>query len=203
MLDVGECGRMSLRYAALFEVTQADDVAGLLCLEDAEFVEAAIRILVDGEVGRLQIDQMVGLLRKGYSKHFVLNKLSGVFDESFKPGRLPGVRRCLRRYRLAQIPVIGGALGRLFGMSGESFRERRFRVLENQLYLLAKASDSEIIEGIGACPWGGIHRLALLDRVDALEVGTQPKVLAIANDLLRVAAVHRAAARVKADASAD
>ncbi len=194
---------MSLRYTALFDAALVDDVSGFFCLEDREFVAATVRMLVDVDDAPACDDELLNALRVGYSKLFVLNLLSQKIGLAFKPGRLPGIRRRLQRYRWSRIPFVGVFVRRFFGIPGESLKERRIRVLENQLYLLAKATEEKKLEEIGACPWGGVHRQVLLDRLQVLEGSSSPRVLALANELLRVANRSASVKEVNSNASAD
>ncbi len=179
--------------SALFATSLADDAAALCLLEDAAFVDAALSAMVECEVAADEALRFVLLLRQGFSKHYVLTRMAEHWGSAFRPGKLPGVRRRLGHYRLAGWPLLGWLVRRLFGWPGESPSERRLRVMENQTYLLAKMA----LEQVGAAalplaPWGGLHRVPLLQQLLLAESQMSPERKAIYQALLQAADSRRA-----------
>lgn len=172
--------------STLFETRLADDAAALWLLEDEAFVRAALTILVEGEVVADDLLHFSLLLRQGFSKHHVLAAMAVRWGEAFRPGKLPGVRLRLGRYRLGCWPIIGGLIRLVFGLPGESASERRQRVIENQLYLLAR-SIYELAgeEKMQLAPWGGLHRVGLLQELLDAESRMSPEVKATYAILMR------------------
>lgn len=157
--------------STLFETRLADDAASLWLLEDEAFVHAALTLLVEDRNALNESMHFVLLLREGYSKHFVLNEMAVRWRDAFRPGNLPGVRRRLERYRLACFPLIGGLFGRIFGLPNESGPARRLRVMENQLYLLARlVRDFSGDSKMPLAAWGGAHRVCLLRELLGVEM---------------------------------
>lgn len=172
--------------STLFETRLADDAAALWLLEDEAFVHAALTLLVEGEVAADDSMHFSLLLRQGFSKHSVLAAMAVRWGEAFRPSRLPGVRRRLGFYRLGCWPIVGGLIRLVFGLPGESAFERRLRVIENQLYLLAR-SVYELAgeENIQPAPWGGLHRVVLLQELLDAESRMPPEIKATYAALMR------------------
>lgn len=163
--------------STFFATRLADDAAALWLLEDAEFVDAAMTTMVEGEVLQDDLMRFVLLLRQGFSKHYVLAAIARHLGAAFWPGRLPGVRRRLASYRMGCLPVVGRLMRLVFGLPGESISERRLRVMENQLYLLAKkAMEHTGEEAFPPAPWGGVHRMALLQGLLNAESRIPPEI---------------------------
>lgn len=172
--------------STLFETRLADDAAGLWLLEDEAFVQAALTLLVEEEVVADDSMRYVLLLRQGFSKHHVLAAMAVRWGEAFRPGKLPGIRRRLGRYRLGCWPIVGGLIRLVFGLPGDSVPQRRLRVIENQLYLLAR-SVYELAgeEKIPPAPWGGLHRVVLLQDLLDAESRMSPAIKATYVALMR------------------
>lgn len=184
-----------LGLPTLFETRVADDAAALWLLEDEAFVSAAVSLTVDGEASANDLADLVMLLRLGYSKHYVLVAIADRWGTAFKPGKLPGIRRRLNRYRLGQLPLIGWLIRSIFRFPGETVLERRLRVVENQLYLVAKLmAEHDVGRGLPAAPWGGLHRSPLLKDMLLLEAGMAPEAKAIYGELLSAAYQHSSSA---------
>ncbi|UCV20759.1 hypothetical protein [Ferribacterium limneticum] len=165
--------------STLFETRLADDANGLWLLEDEAFVDAVLNILVESPVTADKRTQFVLLLRSGFSKHHVLAEIADQSKEYFRAGRLPGINRRLGQYRLVCRPVVGSVIRWLLGLPSDSPSERRLRIIENQLYLLAKTT----FERVGGAhfpfaPWGGIHRLGMLQELIEIEGQMEPSVKA-------------------------
>lgn len=173
----------------LFEPCLADDAPGLWLLEDDAFVGALLNSCVEGDLLPEEKPRFVSLLRQGYSKHYVLAAVANHFNKRFRPGKLPGVRRRLGRYRLGRWPILGFVIRRVFNLPGESITERRLRVVENQLYLLAKMAHGQVdSQSLPiAAPWGGLHRLPLLRDLVELESKLDPAAKATYAALLDAA----------------
>lgn len=172
--------------STLFETRLADDAAALWLLEDEAFVHAALTLLVEEEVVADDSMRFVLLLRQGFSKHYVLAAMAVHWGEVFRPGKLPGIRRRLGRYRLGCWPIVGGLIRLVLGLPGDSVSERRLRVIENQLYLLAR-SVYELAgeEKIPPAPWGGLHRVVLLQELLDAESRMSPEIKATYLALMR------------------
>lgn len=172
--------------STLFETRLADDAAALWLLEDEAFVHAALTLLVEGEVAADDSMHFVLLLRQGFSKDHVLTAIAGRRRNVFRPGKLPGVRWRLGRYRVGCWPIVGGLVRLVLGSPGDSLSERRLRVIENQLYLLAK-SVYELVgeEKIPPAPWGGLHRVVLLQELLDTESRMSPEIRATYAALMR------------------
>ena len=177
---------MVVGISTLFETRLADDAAALWLLEDEAFVRAALTLLVEEEALADESMHFVLLLRQGYSKHHVLAAMADRWGNAFRPGKLPGVRWRLGRYRASCWPIVGGLIRMIFGLPGDSVSERRLRVIENQLYLLAK-SVRELAgeENIPPAPWGGLHRAVLLQDLLDIESRMSPKIRANYEALMR------------------
>ncbi len=173
---------------SFFETGRASEARELWLLEDESFINAIFNVLVDTKVTPETRQQFVVQLRNGYSKHFVLSEIAERYHEVFLPGRMPGIRRRVKRYRLSRLPVIGWLFQRIFGIPGESSAERRMRVVENQLYLLAKlAYDSSNGRKLPLAPWGGVHRVVLVDELLEIESKLSPEAKAIFRELIGAA----------------
>lgn len=177
---------MVVGISTLFETQLADDAAALWLLEDEAFVHAALTLLVEGEVSADDSMYFVLLLRQGYSKYRVLAAIADRWSNAFRPGKVPGVRWRLGRYRVGCWPIVGGLIRLVFGLQGDSVSERRLRVIENQLYLLAK-SVYELAgeERIPPAPWGGLHRFGLLQELLDTESRMPPEIRAAYEALMR------------------
>lgn len=177
---------MVVGISTLFETRLADDAAALWLLEDEAFVHAALTLLVEEEVVADDSMRYVLLLRQGFSKHHVLAAMAVRWGEAFRPGKLPGVRRRLGRYRLSRWPIVGGLIRLVLGLPGDSVPERRLRVIENQLYLLAR-SVYELAgeEKTPSAPWGGLHRVVLLQELMDAESRMSPAIKATYVALMR------------------
>lgn len=177
---------MVVGISTLFETRLADHAAALWLLEDEAFVRAALTLLVEEEA--LADDSMyfVLLLRQGYSKHHVLAAMADRWSNAFRPGKLPGVLWRLRRYRAGCWPIVGGLIRWVLGLPGDSVSERRLRVIENQLYLLAKSVyEFAGAEMIPPAPWGGLHRVVLLQELLDTESRMPPEIRATYEALMR------------------
>lgn len=177
---------MAVGISTMFETRLADDAAALWLLEDEAFVQAALTLLVEGEVAANDSMYFVLQLRQGYSKHRVLAAIAVRWRETFRAGKLPGVRRRLGCYRLGCWPIVGGLIRLVLGVPGDSLSERRLRVIENQLYLLAKsvyvlAGEQEI----PPAPWGGLHRVVLLQELLDTESRMSPEIRSTYGALMR------------------
>jgi hypothetical protein len=86
------------------------------------------------------------------------------------------------------LPVVGRLIRLVFGLPGESISERRLRVMENQLYLLAKmAMEHTGEEAFPPAPWGGLHRMALLQGLLNAESRMSPEIKATYRALMTAA----------------
>lgn len=170
---------LAVGISTLFETRLADDAAALWLLEDEAFVLAALTCLVEGEVAADDAMHFVLLLRQGFSKHYVLAAIADRWHETFRPGKLPGVRRRLGRYRLSCWPMVGGLIRLIFDLPNESDSARRLRVIENQLYLLARLA-YELVgdKKFPIAAWGGLHRVALLQGLLDAELRMSPEIRA-------------------------
>lgn len=165
---------------ALFESCLVDDAVALWYLEDAVFVQAALNSMVDCEMAQREAMRFVLLLRQGFSKHSVLLAMAVHWGKSFRPGRVPGVRRRLRYYRIGCWPVLGRLVRLVFDLPSESNSERRLRIIENQLYLLAKGMYESLGDAkLPLAPWGGLHRVRLLNELIDAESRMSPEVKAV------------------------
>lgn len=161
----------------------------LWLLEDAAFVQAALGSMVEGEITQDEAMRFVLLLRQGFSKHHVLVAMADRWGKAFRPGRMPGVRRRLGRYRMGCWPVVGGLVRMVFGLPSESDPERRLRIIENQLYLLAKAIYESLGEAkLPLAPWGGGHRVRLLQELMDAESRMSPEIKSTYMALMQAAA---------------
>jgi hypothetical protein len=177
-----------LGVSTLFDTTLVDEASQLWMLEDEAFVSSALRILVDKALEPETQFRFVWLLRQGYSKHFVLARMADQWGALFRPGKLPGMRRRLNRYRLTRLPILGGLMRLIFNLPSESLGPRRLRVIENQLYLLAKNEhDARPGIGLAAAPWGGLHRGPLLQKMFDAEADMTPAVKSTYRALMNAA----------------
>jgi hypothetical protein len=177
-----------LGVSTLFDATLVDEAVELWMLEDEAFVSSALMILVDEALEPEIQFPFVWLLRQGYSKHFVLARMADQWGVLFRPGKLPGVRRRLKRYRLTRLPLVGSLMRLYFGLPSESLDQRRLRVVENQLYLLAKNEhDARPGIGLAAAPWGGLHRAPLLQKMIDAEADMTPAVKSTYRALINAA----------------
>lgn len=169
--------RVCLGSATLFDACLVEEASMLLMLEDEAFVHSALGILVDAELGVDVGLPFVWLLRQGYSKLFVVAQMADQWGESFRPGRLPGLRRRLKQYQLTRLPIVGTLMCLVFNLPSESRAQRRLRVIENQLYLLAKIDHGSRADEMFECvPWGGFHRLPLLQMALDAEANMSPAI---------------------------
>ncbi len=163
--------------SVLFDAILVNEAVELWLLEDDAFVSSALKILVDQEIEAEIKFSFVWLLRQGYSKHYVLVKMADYWGNVFRPKKLPGIRRRIGRYRLTRLPIIGSLLRLIFNLPSESRDDRRLRVIENQIYLLAKSSNYLCFEnGFAMVPWGGVHRIPLLQSIIDAETNMTPAV---------------------------
>lgn len=177
---------LAVGIATLFDTHLADDAAALWLLEDEAFVHAALALLVESEDALDDALHFVMLLRQGYSKHHVLAGMAVRWGDVFRPGKLPGVRRRLGRYRMGGWPIVGGLIRWFFGLPSESDSARRLRVIENQLYLLARlARELAGDDKIPLAAWGGLHRVALLQELLDTEAQLSPELKATYAALMR------------------
>lgn len=180
--------KVCLGSATLFDACLVEEAAMLWMLEDEAFVHSALGILVDSELGTEVGFPFVWLLRQGYSKHFVVAQMAGQLGESFRPGRLPGVRRRLKQYRLTRLPIVGTLMRLVFNLPSESCAQRRLRVIENQLYLLAKSDHgSRADDMFESVPWGGLHRIPLLQMALDAEANMSPAIKSTYRTLINAA----------------
>lgn len=166
----------------------ANDLSELCVLEDQEFVDAAHDILVQRQISVEDANRFVLLIRQGFSKCYVLAEMAHYWGADFYPGRLPGLRQHLKRFRYGNLPVIGYFFRFIFRLPDNNFKARRFRVIENQQYLLAKfffeRSGSEFFPD---APWGGLHRFPLLESMITIESKMPHEIKIIYGDLMSAA----------------
>jgi hypothetical protein len=186
----------------LFNCRSADSLPGLMTLEDEAFVHAASRILLDRPLAPEEFESYVFQLRCGDSKLTLLALLAWQPSARSNLDRLPGLRWALRGYRLGRLPVLGFLFRRLWRLPGETSAERRLRVIENELYLLARHLVArERVADLPLAPWGGISRAEWLNRTRERIDGLTPEALAVHEKL--IAAAKEAAATSAPNAAAD
>lgn len=111
----------------------AENLDQLMAQQGLAFVHAAYVAVM----GRLPDPQGIlyygGRLRAGYAKLGLLDQLARSAEGRALRSRLPGLQRALARHRRGQAPLVGRVFRWLEGTEGNTPRERRERMLEQQV----------------------------------------------------------------------
>lgn len=124
----------------------ATDLRSLMVLNDAEFVATAYLSLLRRPADSDGLVHYTRQLRAGHSKLAVLALLVRSREGRYKDAQLPGLQGALSRYRLLNVPLVGGLLRWAYDAEGNTSRERRVRAIEqsqwrqeqSQAHLLAE-----------------------------------------------------------------
>jgi len=95
------------------------------------------------------LDFYLDRLRSGTSKIEILREISESTESISKGVKLAGLHNAVRKNKLAKLPIIGRILKLFVASDGNSFAERRLRVIEQQVFALGSELGARLerIEG--------------------------------------------------------
>ena len=114
--------------------------ASLLRESGDVFIESAYRVLLGRQPDPAGLANFRGRLSEGVSKSRILQEIAGSPEGIAKGVDLSGLRGTLALARMANLPLVGGALGALFRIEGDAPADRKIRALEHQLSALMDAT---------------------------------------------------------------
>lgn len=119
-----------LSALSLEDVTSWEDV---LALHDLSFVHGAYMLVLGRTPDPEGESYYLARVRAGVSKLHLLRQLR--YSEEGRAQRLdvPGLDRELRRFRFAQIPLVGRVWRKRYSVEGNAAADRRFRALLNEI----------------------------------------------------------------------
>lgn len=159
-----------------------------MSLEDEAFVQASCHLLLDDPPTPEQLEPYILRLRCGESKLSLLADIARQPQARGHMGRLPGLGLGLRKYRLSSLPWVGVLFRWLWQMPGETSAERRLRIIENQIYLLAKhLARSDQGDDLPLAPWAGVGCAEWLSRARERIDGVSPEIRALHDKLVAAA----------------
>lgn len=125
-------------------VNAASNVTELLQHDGQAFVECCYRTLLLRDSDESGRDYYVGRLLGGASKLQILSELSTSPECLSKAIHLPGLSDAIKKYKLANLPLLGGLFGLFFAVERNSKSEIRLRGIEQQILLFNKTSHDRV-----------------------------------------------------------
>jgi hypothetical protein len=122
-----------------------ENVSALLALDDAAFIHAAYNALFRRAPDSSGLDHYLQLLRSGTSKMRIVWYLSRSAEGRKAASSLPGLRRAIRRHRLANNPITGWWYRPIAQVEGDTPFECRLRAVESTLTRLVQERQMESI----------------------------------------------------------
>jgi FkbM family methyltransferase len=120
----------SLPALSLEDVTSWEEV---LSLHDLSFVRGAYMLLLGRAPDPEGENYYVARVRAGFSKLHLLRQLRYSEEGRAQGLDAPGLDRELRRFRFAQMPLVGRVWRKRYSIEGNAADDRRFRMLLNEI----------------------------------------------------------------------
>lgn len=120
--------------------TTASTLPELLACNDKNFVECAYQALLGREPDPEGLIYYLERLRRGYSKMQIVAQLRLSNEGQAKNSQLIGLDTAIKRYQKEQLPLIGWILRLFSDKEGNRPIERKFRSIENQIFLFSDES---------------------------------------------------------------